>query len=601
MVTKEELKQQLDAACNTSETVNAPRIKKKKDSDTIEKSFFVDDQYIYEQIFDKVHKFCRCDRKTKEISYVYEINSEEGLIVPIPGEEVEKLVILLPKRAKAYNSVAELDAKIEAHIFKWLDVDPTYRRFATWNIRFSWLYDKFNTLNYTRALGDTGVGKSRFLNVLGDISYKPMKIAGALTSAPIFRIINKWKGTLCIDECDQKDSDEANAFIKIMNCGYERGMSIVRCDRDDPNKLNFFDVFCPKVVTTRTRFMDKATESRCMTKIMTQTSRKDIPDILTKKYEKEAEELREMLLYYRLQNYDIVDSEAGMDIDLSMYEPRLRQVNRSFLGLFCHDPKEVERFKEYLTEYQKEIIEERSESYEGGIVNAIANLVANAHPQITPTKIAEYINENIGGRYEAKAKGVASKARGLGFLFKREKIFGKTENHLYLKTKESLERFASIIERYVTDDDLLMRLRKGDGVTTVTNVTGRRDLIISTGDSGIMPESDNIKIIQTEIGGQYPQNRNLRNCETFSENKDENFSVTEKMPENPIVTTVTAKNQKTKDEIYKMIEKYQKTAPKGYPIEKLKKDAGISEDDLEFLLMTSYDFLQSSPGFIQVI
>jgi len=213
---------------------------------------------------------------------------------PIADQEVPLKAVILPDGYEEYGTEQELDNEIREFINKYLDVDEQEAIRAIWNIRLSWVYERFRTLNYTRGLGDTGTGKSRLLDVVGRLHYKPMVVAGALTPAVIFRIISKWKGTLLIDEGDQeKGSDETNAFIKILNCGYEKGMPVARCDKNDPSKIEFFDIYCPKVITTRRRFEDKATEARCMTLTMVQTSRTDIPDVLTSEYDTEINRIRE--------------------------------------------------------------------------------------------------------------------------------------------------------------------------------------------------------------------------------------------------------------------------------------------------------------------
>ena len=57
---------------------------------------------------------------------------------------------------------------------------------------------------------------TRFLDTLGYLHYKPIATSGATTSAPVFRIIDKWKGTLIMDEADFQKSDEAQDIIKII-------------------------------------------------------------------------------------------------------------------------------------------------------------------------------------------------------------------------------------------------------------------------------------------------------------------------------------------------------------------------------------------------
>jgi hypothetical protein len=442
----------------------------------VKTSSLITDEFIVEQCYNKKTNFtyfAKFDKKTEEIEIVRTFTHDGIVYEPIYGEELPKQAVILPKEPVEYGTDEDLDKELFDHIYGWLDIPEDYLRLVIYNIKLSWVYQRFNTLNYTRALGDTGTGKSRFLFTLGHIHYKPMLVAGTLTPAVIFRLINKWGGTLLIDEGDQESSDENNAFIKIMNCGYERGTPVSRCDKNDPNKIDFFEVFCPKVLTTRRRFTDKATEARCMTSIMRQTARNDIYDTFVERYFDKAEELRGKLLMWRFRNYNTIDPEAGHKVDLSAFEPRLRQVNRAFISLFSKDKDSMVRFMEHMNEYQQNIIEERAESFDGVIINAIASMMAQGWDVITPTDIITYLKESGEDfKYELYPRSLGKKLKTLGLTFKRKKVFGKTKNCLDTKMK-ILE---NLFSRYLVDEEVAKKLENlGYVVTSVTLVTSVTD------------------------------------------------------------------------------------------------------------------------------
>ena len=227
--------------------IKQKKIKRKNDLLTTPTSLIIENKIIAEQIYNDESKFCAYNSETEEIKYMKRI----GDYVPLEGEEIEKKAILLPTKPEEYGTNKELDTQIKVFIKKWLDVPDDYIQFALWNIKRSWVYERFHTLNYLRALGDTGMGKTRFLDTLGYLHYKPIATSGATTAAPIFRIINKWKGTLIMDEADFGKSDESQDIIKIINQGYEKGKFIMRCDKDEHNNINFFDPYGPKILATR--------------------------------------------------------------------------------------------------------------------------------------------------------------------------------------------------------------------------------------------------------------------------------------------------------------------------------------------------------------
>ena len=289
-----------------------------------------------------------------------------------------------------------------------------------------------------------------------------MMTMGSLNPAPIFRIINKWSGTLIVDEADQQANnkgqvtDEANAIIKILNAGFEKNRPVIRCNQKDANILEFFDVFCPKVISRRQRFYDKALESRCFTHIMKVTARLDLPDTLTQSFFDEAEDIRQQLLYYRLTNFDIVDPEASVNIDLSQFDPRLRQLNRQFMGMFIEDKQQIKEFKKFLGEVQANLVEERSETFEGRIIDIMMSLIILGDKNITASKIrAEYPNNDRV--YEAS---IGRKLKELGF----EVHLVKVPQHKKVMKVIKLDPyvFNQVIPRYCPDDDKIVEFFRPD-------------------------------------------------------------------------------------------------------------------------------------------
>jgi len=52
-------------------------------------------------------------------------------------------------------------------------------------------------------------------------------------------MLDKWRGSLIIDEADFKDSSEQNEVITILNCGFEENGPIMRCNKDNPDDPRF--------------------------------------------------------------------------------------------------------------------------------------------------------------------------------------------------------------------------------------------------------------------------------------------------------------------------------------------------------------------------
>ena len=385
-----------------------------------------------------------------EVKYEQNIIIDNLTFTPILGEEVQKKAVLLPEKAEEYETDEQLDNEILDFIGKWLDIPDDIKQFALWNIKRSWVYEKFNTLNYLRALGDTGVGKTRFLDVLGHIHYKPIETTGATTAAPIFRMIDKWRGSLIMDEADFAKSDETQDIIKIINVGYERGKFIMRCDQNDAKEVNFFDPYCPKILATRKSFYDKAVESRCITQVMVETKRKNIPYSLNDEFFDTTQKLRNKLLMWRFRHYWNIESDKKIELEMEL-EPRVKQIVNTFISLFSNEGVQLEKFKIFIENYQNELIEERQNSWLGEVVESIHSLLEKGIINITAKDIIEE------GQINSSPRAISSALKSLGF--------GKTK----------MKRIGGGIKRIISLEPIFLSnifKRYGNDVTIVTVLWG---------------------------------------------------------------------------------------------------------------------------------
>ncbi len=398
------------------------------------------DGKIAEEVYcDGIAKFAIWDGENVE--YQDEILIDGKKYLPLVNEGITTSAVTLPTTAVDYGTLEELVEEIRSHLHRHLDISEDFEIFATWYILLTWVYDRVNTLPYLRALGDTGCGKSRFLDVIGGLCYKCCLVSGAVTPAPIYRMIRQWGGTIVLDEADFNDSSEKAEVITILNCGFEKGRTVIRCDKNNPNEIQYLPTYCPKVIATRYTFKDQALESRCLTEQMTQTSREDIPWVLNNAFYQEQQRLRNKLLMFRLRHYHLINEERRCNFDFGNIEPRLQQTTQSFAVLFANIPELMSRFKTFLEQKNTEIIEDRGESFDGKIVQTLFALHNDGKKDITSGDIAEKMKENFG------FEKVSSQA------------VGKRLKSLKIKTK--LDRANRRVGRFVLWDDKLMeKIRK---------------------------------------------------------------------------------------------------------------------------------------------
>jgi hypothetical protein len=166
----------------------------------------------------------------------------------------------------------------------------------------TWVYGRFNALPYLRFLGDSGCGKTKMAEVTAAISYRATMGGVATTAAVLFRLCDQYRGTLFADEADYTESDLTATITQVLNAGYKRGGVVCRCDKD--NNVEAFQVYGPKLLTTRKRFGDVALESRCLTLQVVEKAnvRDDIKFHLLGEFYKDWLHLRNQLLTWRLRN-----------------------------------------------------------------------------------------------------------------------------------------------------------------------------------------------------------------------------------------------------------------------------------------------------------
>jgi len=458
---QEELRKEAKQILEESKAASKAR-KKKPDENTVYTSFVGGDGEIFEQV--------QGGEYIDKDGEVYpEINRDGINYRPIMGEELDRGIVLLPDRLQDYKDIPTLIEEIKSFIAKYYDFgeeQEEHLTFSAWYVLLTWVYDRINTIPYLRALGDYGTGKTRFLKTVGQICYKPIRGSGAGSMASLKRMVDKWRGTILTDEGDIRDDDEKNDLIKFYNLGIEKGQSIYQCDKLDPNKLQFFNPFCPKIILTRKPFKDQALESRCLTHITRETSREDIPVIVADEFDDEQEKLRDKLLKFRFDYYFEINLNKVAKIDLGRIESRLKQVMLGFASLFASMPEVMDEFREFLQKYQRGLREDRALSFDGQIITLIAGLVADGSIEgITP----KYIAENLGFVKQPSPVTIGRHLKGLGLTMKRKLIDGITKNVLLLD-----EGLVNAIKKYVDNDKLVKDIT--DIITDITDITDIMDI-----------------------------------------------------------------------------------------------------------------------------
>lgn len=377
----------------------------KNKDDIQEKSHFETREHIVEEVFDReknpTKQFAVFIKETKKVFYSPEYELEDGeKLSPIQTPHlIDNRVVLLPTHTAVYFSEQDLIKEIKEFLNKYLDIHPFHENVVAHYILMTWVFDRLSVVPYLRALGEFGTGKTRFIQTVGSLCYKPMFLAGATSDAYLFRVIELFNGTLVINEFERVNSDLQSQITIILNNGYEKGMPVGRIEGERTREPRTFNVFCPKIFSTRKRFTDQALESRIISIPMRSTTRQDIPSFLDEAFWKNAERIRNKLLFYRFKNLNNLslqekDNERKRNL-LSQIEPRLKQTLLPLLYIVT-DAELEEKFIDFALEYQGQLVDARGNEMPGLIFQKLYDsFKASDDGKITVKNITDAVNVDI--------------------------------------------------------------------------------------------------------------------------------------------------------------------------------------------------------------
>jgi hypothetical protein len=303
-------------------------------------------------------------------------------------------VVHFAATAAPYDSQATLFGEAKAFIHQYVELPADFEDIAALYVLLTWVYEFAPSIPYLRVIGDWGSGKTRFLDVVGRVCFRPIFASGATTPSPIFRILDKFQGTLVLDEADFKDSSAWVEMVKILNNGYRPNFPVLRSDKEDGKWYpHGYQVFGPKLIATRSTFKDEALESRCLTAEMMPLTRPDIPRVLPPSFGDEVGRLRSKLLTFRLANLlKLKGRTFGNDLLEPNLQPRLQEILIPLKAMVNGDRAMAESLSAFIHRLQETLFSRRRESALGRILAAIIELHAES-TELTIRNITDKVNE----------------------------------------------------------------------------------------------------------------------------------------------------------------------------------------------------------------
>ena len=361
-----------------------------------------------------------------------------------PDDTLAGSVVHFARESARYCQPHDLLQQIRDYIHKYIQLPPSYEAISALYILLSWVYEFAPSVPYLRVIGDWGTGKTRFLQVVGSICFRPIFASGAATPAPIFRILDQYRGTLVLDEADFKESSSWTDMVKILNNGYRPGFPVLRADKVNGRwRPRGYQVFGPKLIATRFRFEDEALESRCLTTEMPVLTRSDIPRMFPPSFNDEVHNLRSKLLTFRLYNlFKLKGSEFTNDLLEPGLQPRLQEILMPLKALAGSDQYLSDTLSAFIKSQQESMYSRRRDTLEGLIVSAILQL--HSTDTLLTSDAISYCANDMDEDAGLTARKVGWIVKRLGFVKRR---LGHDGRHIV-----------------VWDDDLAFRLASKYGI-----------------------------------------------------------------------------------------------------------------------------------------
>lgn len=357
-------------------------------------------EYVYDQDEDKALLAWRAPDGTVSIGEGLDIGGVRYL-PEMPSKPIKDGVVLFASDLGQVTDTRELIAMIELFIrSNYLFDSPRTVKIISYYVLLTWVYDCFSTLPYLRAIGEAGSGKSELMKRVGHLCYRMMTASGANTAASFFRGVEKYRGTVFIDEADLNDGgDMANDIVKFLNQGAMKGNPIWRLEERTNQEggksfeLATYTTFCPKLIAMRRDFKDDAVGSRSLTfKLLPREAielkQAGVRLSINDEFRERARGLRNRLLRWRLEHWqpEIEINEDDIDFDISS---RLNQVTLPLLAIAKDDPDLKLEIRQVLRDLYAEQILQRSMSLTARVIEAMWKIykypdLRKAHVQVAP-------------------------------------------------------------------------------------------------------------------------------------------------------------------------------------------------------------------------
>jgi len=335
-------------------------------------------------------------------------NEQLDISAPIFMEEERDDRIYLPAEAghvpyrpfsffgdewKQVREIASIYESCFSEFSTFVDVqEPSHLHLMCSGVLLSYKQDKVTTVPYFYLVGDRESGKSRALEVMSYLAYRPL-FGVSIPAADIYGYLetDSGLGTILEDEAQGIEKDPEK--LKIYKSGYRQGAKVPRTVLPPKGKryIEYYNTYCFKVFAAEKTSYDLPFMDRCLLVHMIQgypakdeMKREDVQRLL---------KIRNQLLLWRLRTY----SNSLSAIQVEGLRGRAKELWSPLLTVAARTPSET-HLRTLLANHQEIRVETARESLEGRLTKAVASLVVSTRQlQIPFIDIWTYLTNDLEG------------------------------------------------------------------------------------------------------------------------------------------------------------------------------------------------------------
>jgi hypothetical protein len=318
-----------------------------------------------------------------------------------------------PRNAEPYESEDELFREVRDFTYEHLDISADNRFYivlASWMLA-SWVQEKFNTAPYVHFHGPPNSGKSRGLEVLQALGFRPL-LSPSVSPASIFRAMQLLKPTFLLDEAELYETEAKREVLSVLNAGYRRGQYVFRIQKETTS-LQAFDVFGFKALAGVSD-LPLTLAGRAIHVPMMRMTRK----VRRRIDEEWAQSLRNKLLMYRFRHI-LEKPELGVN-PLNVPDGRLIELMTPLILVAPNQNVEAELIS-FGEDVFKSLIEEERTTDEAQVFSALLTYIEAQHDVelVAIQAIADILNEGRTKKEQFSNLKVGKLMKRLGFEKRR--------------------------------------------------------------------------------------------------------------------------------------------------------------------------------------